>query len=80
MKPAMQPGHYLGTEIDEKWWRQITGFKTGRWHGGKWGAGRPVLKILWTREGQRLSSGFLISNDASDIERLITALTSGMQK
>lgn len=118
MKPELKgtenSGHYLGTEIEEKWWRRyskekmfargngtywydddsffflryltkqplsiplrnIIDFKIGKWHAGKWGAGQPVLKIIWTRDGQKLSSGFMISKQREDIDRLISDLKS----
>jgi hypothetical protein len=30
----------------------------GTWHAGKWFAGRPIVKLEWERDGERLSSGF----------------------
>ena len=92
-------GHYLGTEVNEKWWKRyrrekffargngeywfeddalcfhryltkapikirfqnIVDIKFGRWHAGRWCAGQEVVKIIWEKEGLRLSSGFLVS-------------------
>ncbi len=89
-------GHYLGTEIDEKWWKRYTGnkllargngeywmeqdafcfhrfftksdirirfkdivdVKIGKWHSGRWHSGWPIVKIVWMKDGVRLSSGF----------------------
>jgi len=105
-------GLYLGTEIDEKWWRRyakdkllvrgngkywdddqafyflrdlskepiripfdkIKEFKTGKWHSGRWCLGLPILKIVWTQEGLRLSSGFFVSKSEEDVRRLIADL------
>ena len=105
-------GLYMGTEINEQWWRRyaedkflargngrywidheafcflryltkspiripfadIMAFKTGKWHAGRWAAGCPVLKIVWLKKRQRLSSGFLISKDPCDLENLIAQL------
>ncbi len=105
-------GLYLGTEIDEKWWRRYTKdklfargngkywyddkafyflrdlteepitiplkniieFKIGRWHGGRWCCGYPVLKIIWLKDGLRLSSGFLISKEIDDVEKTISRI------
>ncbi len=96
-----QDGHYLGTEVDEKWWRRYTkdkllargngkywieqdafcfhrfflksdirirfedvvDIKIGKWHSGRWYIGWPIVKIVWMKEGKRLSSGFVISRD-----------------
>jgi hypothetical protein len=33
--------------------------KIGRMHSGRWAMGIPILKILWTKEGVNLSSGFI---------------------
>lgn len=105
-------GLYLGTEIDEKWWKRytkdellargngkywydseafyflryltkqpitiplknITKFKTGKWHSGRWCFGYPVLKIIWTKEQLKLSSGFIMSKNRNDIEKIISEL------
>ncbi|MBT8039685.1 MAG: hypothetical protein HKO85_03930 [Xanthomonadales bacterium] len=106
------PGKYIGTEIDEKWWRRYTkekmlargsgtfscdgqailfhrkltkhpiaipfryivGFKVGKWHAGQWGGGAEVLKILWKRESQKLSSGFLVAGYEKSAGELIREL------
>ena len=94
-----QAGHYLGTEVDEKWWKRYTknkllargngkywiekgafcflrylskdpieirfedivDIKIGTWHSGRWCIGWPIVKIVWMKEGIRLSSGFVVS-------------------
>lgn len=105
-------GHYLGTEIDEKWWKryrrnkffargtgqywmdeegfcfrrtltkrpicvpfgQIDRIKLGNWHAGRWCAGLTVLKILWQKDGQRLSSGFVVSRSEAETLNLKAAI------
>ncbi|WP_018953587.1 hypothetical protein [Thioalkalivibrio sulfidiphilus] len=107
-------GHYLGTEIDEKWWRRyskdgllargngeywidasalifrryitdqpiminfldVIGVKVGKWHSGRWVYGVPVVKVVWNKAGTRLSSGFVLSRDASETEALVQQLRS----
>jgi hypothetical protein len=103
------PGHYLGTEIDEKWWKRylrkgffargsgeywydaeafyflryltadpiiirfadVVDLKVGTWHAGRWALGRSVVKLLWSREGQSLSSGFVLPSEESVTSRLL---------
>lgn len=107
-------GLYLGTEIDEKWWKRyrkdtllvrgngkywdddkafyflrylteepivipfknIIEFKIGKWHSGKWCFGHPILKIVWLKDGLKLSSGFLMSKKNDDIKKIISELTN----
>ena len=107
-----KPGHYLGTEIDGKWWRRyrqegffargngewrydgnafyfekypgggeitipwqtVIEFESGRWHAGRWAGGLPVVKIFWQKEGQWLSSGFLLSNRREEVENILSRL------
>lgn len=52
----------------------IVEFKIGKWHAGQWGAGKPILKIVWLRNNQRLSSGFMIDNDEKNVIDLINRL------
>ena len=54
--------------------RHIVGFKAGKWHAGQWGGGAEVLKVLWKREGQKLSSGFVISGYEKSADELIREL------
>ncbi len=115
-----QAGHYLGTEMDEKWWKRyrkdkflargngkywleedsfcflryltktplkirfqdIVDIKIGKWHSGKWYVGWPIVKILWMKEGMRLSSGFVVSKDQDFVIRFIDDLRrrAGMDK
>ncbi|MEM2899527.1 MAG: hypothetical protein QXT63_01935 [Thermoplasmata archaeon] len=44
----------------------MIGISLGDWHGGKWAAGRLILKIEWKKEGKedkKLCSGFLFEDD-----------------
>jgi hypothetical protein len=106
------PGHYLGTEIDEKWWKRylrkgffargsgeywhdaeafyflryltadpivirfadVVDVKVGTWHAGRWALGRPVVKLLWSRERRSLSSGFVLSRKEAETSRLLDEL------
>ena len=101
-------GLYLGTEIDEKWWRRykkdklfargngkywhderafyfrryltkapitipfqnVLEVKVGTWHAGRWGSGRPVVKIVWKKDDILLSSGFLVSLGQAELHGL----------
>jgi len=111
-------GRYLGTEIDEKWWRRyrrdgllargvgdlrldssglsfrryltdspivisfadMRDVKMGTWHSGKWGGGAPVIKILWEKDGNHLSSGFQFSRDVRETETLVQHLRHHLRK
>mgnify|MGYP003667421016 CR=1 FL=1 len=107
-------GGYIGTEIDEKWWRRykengffmrgngegeltenglsfrryltkdpliipyknITGITFGKWHAGKWLAGKPVLKLHWTAEGdaRKLCAGFYFKLSENQLQRLVETI------
>jgi len=49
-------------------WEEMAGVRLGRWHAGRWGAGRPVLKIDFRRDGRELSAGFLLSSSWPEME------------
>jgi hypothetical protein len=106
--------HYLGTEIDERWWRRyskdgllargigefwmdssglffrryltdvpiviswadVVDVKVGKWHSGRWAGGAPVLKILWRKAENLLSSGFVLSRDFHDTETIVQEFRS----
>jgi len=110
-------GQYLGTEIDEKWWKRyrkerffargigeywldehgfyflrdltqeplfiayesIQEIKSGKWHSGRWSGGKDILKIIWNKEGWRLSSGFSISGEEKEMNRLIDVFKEKMK-
>jgi hypothetical protein len=54
--------------------RNIIGFKVGKWHAGQWGGGAEVLKVLWRKESQKLSSGFVVSGFEKSADELIGEL------
>lgn len=112
MNANRQDGHYLGTEIDEKWWKRyykdkllargngeywieqdafcfhrfftrsdvkirfqdIVDVKIGKWHSGRWYSGWPIVKIVWIKEGVRLSSGFGITENLSTAMSIVDDL------
>lgn len=55
---------------------RVAAIETGTWHAGRWGMGIPIVKILWEEDGHRLSSGFVVAREPSEIERLIAELRS----
>jgi hypothetical protein len=101
-------GAYLGTEIDETWWKRyrkngffargngeycfkddglyfrryltkkpiaipysgIEKIQLGKWHAGQWRMGKPILKIVWVKDGLRLSSGFVVSRSLEETRNL----------
>ena len=105
-------GHYLGTEIDEKWWKRyrkdklfargsgkywyndtalyfrryltthpieipfarVLEVKMGKSHVGRWLLGSRVLKLIWEKDGMRLSSGFIVSRNQQEAEAVIADL------
>ena len=115
--PEKKKGHYLGTEIEETWWRRYTAdhylarglgeywlddaslyfhryfvespitiplksivmVKTGKWHAGRWAAGVDVVKVIWLKDGMRLSSGFVLVDDA-ETKALISELGERIKK
>ena len=105
-------GHYLGTEIDEKWWKRYTkdkifargngkywiddkalyfrryltkypivipfskivGLKIGKSHAGRWVFGLRALKLIWEKDGIRLSSGFVVCRNQPETEAFMNDL------
>ena len=101
-------GHYLGTEVDEKWYKRyrkdgffargngewwfeedglhfrryltkkalvipfslIKQVKLGSWHAGKWVIVKRVIKLVWEKDGQTMSSGFILARNQENTERL----------
>lgn len=104
-------GQYLGTKIEDKWWRRYTkgGFFTrgkGKYwikdgslffqhHAGQmpirlplcnlieievrpsqaWGVS--VLKLVWLKDGNRLSSSFALTGATDETPTLLTSLRIG---
>lgn len=54
---------------------KILEIKVGKWHCGQWGAGKPILKILWKQNNQLLSSGFSVSKENGGVEGLLPELS-----
>jgi hypothetical protein len=54
--------------------KQIVDIKTGTWHSGQWGAGKPIIKIVWENNGQILSSGFTVSKGSEAFEKVLSGL------
>ena len=52
----------------------IVGFETGTWHAGRWGAGLPILKIIWKNDSYLLGSGFILSKNKDETEKIISEL------
>lgn len=97
-------GAYLGTEIDEIWWKRykkdgffargngeywfedegfyfrryltkkpiiipycsIESLQLGKWHAGQWRMGKAIVKIVWLKDGLRLSSGFVLARSLDE--------------
>ena len=57
----------------------IVRVKLGKWHAGKWGAGRPVLKIEWQEREQHLISGFTIMQNQDYMTSLRDAIASRLK-
>jgi len=55
-------------------YQQMLELKTGRWHGGKWGGGFPIIKIIWKKNDVRLSSGFLLATDRERSDKILQEL------
>lgn len=54
--------------------KQVTGLSIGKWHAGRWGVGRPVIKVHWRRGEQNLSSGFTLAKDPEEVRSLVQEL------
>lgn len=52
---------YLTKKVMVIPYNDIGEVKAGTWHAGQWRMGRPILKIVWLKDGLRLSSGFVVS-------------------
>lgn len=49
---------------------RISGVKLGKWHSGRWAFGNLILKIIWERDGLKLSSGFIVSTNKEGTMKL----------
>ena len=112
-EPNLKPGHYLGTEIDEKWWsryrkdglfacgngeywianncfcfrryltkseiviplNEVKEIKTDKWHASRWAGGALIIKLIWYKNSMKLSSGFVVSKDTAETNKLVETIT-----
>ena len=58
----------------------IAEIKIGKWHSGQWGAGKPIVKIIWQNDGLLLSSGFSISTESGTIDEFVSDLSNMLKK
>ena len=58
----------------------VSEIKLGKWHAGRWCMGRLIMKILWTKDGLKLSSGFLVSKYNADAMNLKAGLENKIKK
>jgi hypothetical protein len=58
----------------------LEGIKRGNWHAGQWSGGGTIVKLLWEKDGLRLSSGFLLSRNRLDTENIITEMEGLIQE
>lgn len=55
---------------------KILEFKVGKWHSGQWGAGAPIIKVLWKNEKQLLCSGFSVSQNPDETKNIVSELNA----
>jgi hypothetical protein len=68
---------YCPLEIITAIWRIfLTSFKFGKWHSGQWGAGRRIIKVIWQKDNQLLSSGFTVALNNTETDELIAELNA----
>ena len=51
--------------------RNVEDIKVGKWHCGRWVWGKPIVKILWSHDGESLSSGFILSYDEDEMQSIM---------
>lgn len=59
---------------------RVTEVKIGTWHAGRWILGRPIFKVLWSREGLILSSGFYLEGDRRRAMELLGTFESWVHR
>jgi hypothetical protein len=59
---------------------EIVDIKVGKWHSGQWGAGRTIIKVIWKKNGQLLSSGFSFAMNDTETRNLISELNTILKK
>jgi hypothetical protein len=58
---------------------RVEAVRTGRSHAGRSAPWLRILKIDWTENGHRLSSGFFVSSDSNEVENLAAELRDLVQ-
>lgn len=56
-------------------WDEISSADLGKWHAGRWAMGRPILRVEFVRDHQKLCAGFHISRDWAAMETLASEIT-----
>ena len=54
--------------------RKVQAVETSTWHAGRWFWGRPIVKLLWEHEGESLGSGFVLSSQKAESQRLLNEI------
>ena len=54
---------------------KISEMKIGKSHAGRWVFGWRTLKLIWEKDGVRLSSGFVVSRNQQETEAVMNYLT-----
>lgn len=55
-------------------WHEMTDADLSRTHAGRWATGRPILQVMFQRDGHDLVAGFLLSRNWDDMEELASDL------
>ena len=55
---------------------QVYEVRTGAWHAGQWAGGKPVVKLLWRRDGLDLGSGFVLARSREASLQLVAHLAA----
>jgi hypothetical protein len=61
-------------------WGEMTAVRLGKWHCGRPGYGRPLLKVDFRRAGLDLTAGFRLSGDPNGAEQLAADLTEQLSR
>ncbi len=62
---------------------RVTSVELGKWHAGRWVGSERAIKLVWDKDGRRLSSGFVLTRTSlqaatrgRELRDLIAKLTS----
>ena len=61
-------------------WDEISAVWLGTWHCGRWGLGRPLLKVGFARDGRNLTAGFQLSGDRQGMDQLVGDITARLSR